>query len=97
MIVDFRINKPLTLEPIVIKGENVETVSQYKYLGVVFDEQLSWKENTVNILKKSHPRMFFLRKLKSFNVNENILQNFYTSIIQSVLSFGVLCWKCLWI
>ena len=28
-----------------IKGEEVERVDTYKYLGVVFDNKLNWKEN----------------------------------------------------
>ena len=36
-----------------IKGEEVERVDTYKYLGVVFDSKLNWKENINSMLKKS--------------------------------------------
>ena len=36
--------------------------------------------------------MFFLRKLRSFNVHKDILHNFFQSIVHSVLTFGSLCW-----
>ena len=29
-------------------GENIEHVSKFKYLGVLLDEQLTWKEHTVS-------------------------------------------------
>ena len=36
-----------------IKGEAVERVDTYKYLGVVFDSKFNWKENINSVLKKS--------------------------------------------
>jgi len=32
-------------KPVYIKGEAVERVDTYKYLGVVFDRRLNWKES----------------------------------------------------
>ena len=32
-------------KPVYIKGEAVERLATYKYLGVVFDSNLNWKEN----------------------------------------------------
>ena len=39
-------------KPVYIKGEAVERVNTYKYLGVVFDSKLNWKEN-INSAEKS--------------------------------------------
>ena len=39
-------------KPVYIKGEAVERVDTYKYLGVVFDSKLNWKENINSVLKK---------------------------------------------
>ncbi|KAJ0032067.1 hypothetical protein NQD34_002148 [Periophthalmus magnuspinnatus] len=36
--------------------------------------------------------MYLLRKLNSFNVNRNILNNFYCSFIESLLTFSFICW-----
>ena len=38
-------------KPVYIKGEAVERVDTYKYLGVVFDSKLNWKENINSVLK----------------------------------------------
>ena len=38
----------------------------YKYLGVVFDSKLNWKENINSVLKKGNSRMYCTRKLRSF-------------------------------
>ena len=52
MCIDFRKNQRCP-KPVYIKGEAVEKVDTYKYLGVVFDSKLSWKENINSVLKKS--------------------------------------------
>ena len=91
MIVDFRKGKH-DFGDIVIKGEVVERVKTYKYLGIVLDENLSWKENTDHIVKKLHSRMYCLRKLKSFNVQQELLQMFYSSVVCSIMTFGLTCW-----
>ena len=52
MCTDFRKNQRCP-KPVYIKGEAVERVDTYKYLGVVFDIKLNWKENINSVLKKS--------------------------------------------
>ena len=52
MITDFGKNRTQP-NSIVIKGVEVERVSTYKYLGVVFDSCLNRKENTNTITKES--------------------------------------------
>ena len=49
---DFRKNQRCP-KPVYIKGEAVERVGTYKYLGVVVDSKLNWKENINCVLKKS--------------------------------------------
>ena len=88
MIIDFRKNKG-DFEPVMIQDRQVERVDSYKYLGVVIDKHLTWKENTDTIIKKLKPRMYCLRKLNSFNVDTKLLKMFYSSILSGVLSFGI--------
>ena len=90
MIIDFRRTKADPV-PVELKGSDVERVQTYKYLGVVIDNTLSWSQNTDVIMKKLNTRMYCLRKLRSFNVNSQILQMFYSSVICSVLTFGLTC------
>ena len=56
-----------------IKGEAVERVDTYKYLGVVFDSKLNWKENITFVLKKVNLRRYCMRKVRSFGVNSDML------------------------
>ena len=65
MCIDFRKNQRCSKQ-VYIKGEAVERVGPYKYLGVVFDRKSNWKENINSVVKKLNPRMYFMRKLRSF-------------------------------
>ena len=89
MVIDFRRNKP-NYKPIMVKGEAVEQVD--KYLGLVIDNKLVWHENTDEIIKKVHSRLFCLKKLRSFRMREDILEVFSLSTISSVLTNGCVCW-----
>lgn len=60
--IDFR-RKPLRTVPVVIHGEEVNVVDQYKYLGTIFDNTLKFEQNTDVIIKRAHQRQYFLRKL----------------------------------
>ncbi|KAI3359183.1 hypothetical protein L3Q82_002599 [Scortum barcoo] len=68
MVVDFRRPRPHP-EPVIIKGDCVEVVHTYKYLGVQLDDKLDWTANTDALCRKgqSH-RLYFLRRLASFNI-----------------------------
>ena len=91
MVIDFRKNNAVP-DPVILKGENVERVKNYKYLGTTVDQSLSWNDNTQVILKKANTRLYCLRKLKTFNVKRDILQLFFSSVLCSVLTFGVVSW-----
>ena len=57
MIIDFRKGNKFSFDDIVIKGQKVDRVNSYKYLGVVLDDQLNWKENTDHIHKRLQGRI----------------------------------------
>ena len=76
------------VSPILIKGEAIEIVDSYKYLGVHVDKRLDWKVNTNAIHKKAQSRLFFLRKLRSFDASRQLLHVFYQSIVASVIFFS---------
>ena len=74
LIVDFRTTNKTIPEPVTIKGSAVERVDRFKYLGVVFDDTLSWHDNTDALVSKVNSRLYCLRKLSSFHVSTRILQ-----------------------
>ena len=67
------------------------TVSMHKYLGVIFDNKLCWNKNISCIVKKADTRLYCLRKSKSFGISPFLLAIFYSAVVCSALTFGVIC------
>jgi hypothetical protein len=91
MVIDFRVNKNEKL-PLTINGQHVEEVSQFKFLGTFISNDLKWRYNCMDIIKKARQRLFFLRSLSSFRVQKSILVNFYRTTVESVLTRSILVW-----
>ena len=91
MVIDFRrIKSPIA--PITINGEDIEIVTDFKFLGTIISNDLSWDTNITAITKKAQQRMFFLRLLRKFKLSAQILASFYRATIESVLSFSITVW-----
>ena len=91
MIFDFRREKP-TIPPLVVDQNSIEVTDSYKYLGLTIDNKFTWKHHVNNIVKKVNQRLYFLRKLRSFHLKTSILHIFYTSTIESLINFGIICY-----
>ena len=89
--IDFR-NDPPSQTDTVIHEDKVEEVDEYKYLGANIDNRLRWDRQCSAKYKKCQQRLYCLRKLRSFNIDNTILSTFYKSFIQSVLTFSFICW-----
>ena len=91
MLVDFRKIKSV-ISPLNIKDENVEIVSNYKYLGNIIDNQLTGIDNVKMLIKKANKKLYFLRKLKTLKVSNTVLSMFYRCMIQSTITFCLPSW-----
>ena len=91
MLIDFRRTSIAPL-PVVIKGEEVERVHSYKYLGVTLNDVLSWGDHVDILMKKLNSRLYCLRKMANFNVRSVILDMFYKATICGVWRYCLVCW-----
>uniref|UniRef100_A0A3B1JI52 Reverse transcriptase domain-containing protein n=1 Tax=Astyanax mexicanus TaxID=7994 RepID=A0A3B1JI52_ASTMX len=91
MVVDFRRARPPT-QPVSIVGVDVEMVKTYRYLGLHLDDRLDWSANTDILYRKGQSRLFFLRRLGSFNICRKLLLMFYQTVVSSCLFYAVVCW-----
>merc|ERR1711895_312881 len=96
LIIDFRRKNKTDMQPLVINGEEVEIASNFRFLGVHLDDDLSWSTNTAAIIKKAHQRLYFLRVLRKNNLSRELMLSFYRCSIESVLTYctGVWFWSC---
>ena len=90
MVIHFR-RKKKPSPPLPMRGEVVEEVEDYRYLGVVIDNRLDWKSNTEAVYKTGMSRLYFLRKRRSFNVCSKMLEIFHQSVVASVVFFAAVC------
>ena len=88
---DFR-RSPPTLPPITILNSTVSAVETFRFLGSTISQDLKWTSNTDKIIKKAQQRMYFLRQLRKFNLPQELLIQFYTATIQSVLCTSITVW-----
>ena len=93
MVVDLKSEKKKsTVNACMIKGQEVERVNVYKYLGTTIDSKLSFKQNTDEVFRKCRQRLHILYTLRALKVNKTIMERCYQSFIQSVLAFSMICW-----
>ena len=91
MTVDFR-RTPHILLPITITNNTVTAVESFRFLGSTISRDLKWETNTVTIIKKAQQRLYFLRQLRKLNLPKELLTQFYSAIIQSVLCSSITVW-----
>ncbi len=88
---DFRRNPP-ALPPLTIMNSTVTAVESFRFLGTTISQDLKWDNHIVSIVKKAQQRLYFLRQLRKFNLPQELLKQFYSAIIESVLCTSITVW-----
>ena len=91
VIIDFRL-KPFVHQDVIIDGQVVEQVENYKYLGIHVNNKLDWSIHASKVISKINQRMFFVRKLNHFHVDKTLISLFYQAVVQSLISFCICVW-----
>ncbi len=91
MIVDFR-RKPPALPPLTIMNSTVTAVESFRFLGTTISQDLKWDNHIESIVRKAQQRLYFLRQLRKFNLPQELLIQFYSAIIESVLCTSITVW-----
>ena len=76
-----------------LKSKNVELVKQTKLLGTIITDDLSWKENTKHLVKKSWGRMQLLRKISSFGASVKDKLDIYKKFIRTHAEQSCTVWS----
>ena len=91
MLIDFR-KSPQQNCLTSIKGQTIECVQSYKYLGTTIDSKLCFEANCEAVCQKAQQRLYCLRKLSHFHIDRTLMVMFYRAFIESVLSFSLVSW-----
>ena len=57
------------------------------------NNKLNGPDNTEALYRKGQSRLFFLRRLRSFDVCGRLLKMFHLSVVASTLFFAGACWR----
>ena len=76
---------------VVINGIGIEHVPSFNFLGIMLDENLSWKSHIEMVGNKISKVTGILYRLKNV-FPENVLFVLYNSLIVSYMNYGLLLW-----
>uniref|UniRef100_A0A3B3I122 Reverse transcriptase domain-containing protein n=1 Tax=Oryzias latipes TaxID=8090 RepID=A0A3B3I122_ORYLA len=91
MIVDFRkVTAPSP--PLTLSDSPITIVDSVRFLGTTITQDLKWEPSICSLLKKAQQRMYFLRQLKKARLPAQMMVQFYTAIIESILTSSITVW-----
>ncbi len=84
--------EPPCSPPLTIMNSNVTAVESFRFLGTTISQDLKWENHIESMVKKAQQRLYFLRQLRKFNLPQELLIQFYSAIIESVLCMSITVW-----
>ena len=96
LCIDFRTSSQFS-GPLCIGGEAVEVTDIFKYLGVTFDNKMTFSPYVQGVYKKCQQRLYLLRKLRLFRVDPKLLLLLYRNIMKSMLTYYNVCFSLLYL
>ena len=80
-------------QPLMLKGNQLMFVDQYKYLGLIFCPNLSWSEHINSICNKARRLIgLFYRKFYKFSNSQSLLK-LYCSFILPHMEYASIVWS----
>ena len=79
---------------IYINGEEIEYVSQYKYLGITITDNLSWRPHMESVAKRATNIFLQCRTMlgRTWGLTPKISKWTYTALIRPIISYASLIW-----
>uniref|UniRef100_A0AAV2M0I6 Alkylated DNA repair protein AlkB homologue 8 N-terminal domain-containing protein n=1 Tax=Knipowitschia caucasica TaxID=637954 RepID=A0AAV2M0I6_KNICA len=91
MIVDFR-KSTVPPPPPSVMDSPITSVESFRFLGTTITQDLKWEPTISSLIKKAQQRMYFLRQLRKAKLPAQMLVQFYTAIIESILTSSITVW-----
>ena len=85
MVINFTKVRPPDL---CIDNNVIERVNSFRYLGVVFDETMTFKCHTDHVIKKANARLYMMRRYASFGATKDQLHFLFTTMILSIITYN---------
>ena len=84
-------SKPKNNIKVILDNVELSRVNKTKFLGVLIDENLTWKDHIDAISKTMSRNIGIINKLKHF-VPKRILLSLYYTLVMPYLNYGILAW-----
>lgn len=75
------------------KCGSIERVESLKYLGVIIDERLTFKEHMISMSKRVRKLLYVFKNLRDID-DGKIIKLVYYSLCQSIINYCILAWGC---
>ena len=86
-----RIKNKATEDRVHLCGNNLISVSNTKFLGVIIDSKLNWSDHITYIKNKMYKSIGIFTKIRRF-LNKKTLRNLYFSFVYPYLTYCVEVW-----
>lgn len=79
-----------SMKPITINGKEIKTEQKVKFLGMIFDDRITWEEHVKYIASKCKKRLNLMRCLSGtkWGANKKCQLTIYRTLIRSILDYG---------
>lgn len=91
IIISPKVNKCLNDISLTINNSPIQIVNSFKYLGVILDNKLSFKDHIINLGKKIARSVGIISKLRHYFPSKILLKLYFT-LIHPHLMYGILVW-----
>ena len=93
MIFDFRRKRKET-ESLCHDNNSIQICHQYKYLGVIIDDKLNFREHIMYICSKARKKIFCIYIMNNLRTNSRIKTLAYKSLVESTILYGLhIIWR----
>ena len=77
-----------------LDNEKIDIVKSHRYLGIIFDEKLTWKNHVEKISQKATDNSIKLAACSRLNwgLGGEVMKSLYTTCIQPILTYGCMVW-----
>ena len=75
------------------KGRPIKCVYEFKHLGVVFDERISWNSHVKYVLPQVGKRLGMLGRIR-VNLTSDRANSIYTAYIRPIKDYCDTVWNC---
>ena len=81
---------------ITLNNIEIPIADKAKFLGIIIDKKLSWKDNISERIKKAYNAFYACKKMfgKTWGLSPKVTYWIYTSIVRPILLYGVTVWWC---